>query len=39
MRNGQNMNIKIKYGTENLKKILIKLLKEEYVNYITMKQK
>lgn len=39
MENGQNVNIKIEYGTENLKDILIELLKEQYINYITMNEK
>ena len=39
MKNGQNVNIKIEYGKENLKEILIELLKEQYINYITMIEK
>ena len=39
MKNGQNVNIQIEYGTENLKKILVELLKEQYINYITMNGK
>ena len=39
MKNGQNVNIQIEYGTENLKEILIELLKEQYINYITMNKK
>ena len=39
MKNGQNVNIKIEYGKENLKEILIELLKEQYINYITMYEK
>ena len=39
MKNGQNVNIKIEYGKENLKQILIELLKEQYINYITMNEK
>ena len=39
MQNGQNVNIKIEYGKENLKEILIELLKEQYINYITMYEK
>lgn len=39
MKNRQNVNIKIEYGTKNLKEILIKLLKEQYINYITMNEK
>lgn len=39
MKNGQNVTIKIEYGTENLKEILVELLKEQYINYITMNEK
>lgn len=39
MKKRQNVNIKIEYGTKNLKEILIKLLKEQYINYITMNEK
>ena len=39
MKNGQNVNIQIEYGEKNLKEILIGLLKEEYANYIIMKEK
>ena len=39
MKNGQNINIQIQYGEENLKEILIELLKEQYINYITMNEK
>ena len=39
MKNGQNVNIQIEYGEENLKEILIELLKEQYINYITMNEK
>ncbi len=39
MKNGQNVNIQIEYGTENLKEILIELLKEQYINYITINEK
>ena len=39
MKKGQNINIQIEYGTENLKEILIELLKEQYINYITMNEK
>ncbi len=39
MKNGQNVNIQIEYGKENLKKILAELLKEQYINYITMNEK
>ena len=39
MKNGQNVSIQIEYGKENLKEILIELLKEQYINYITMNEK
>lgn len=39
MGNGQNVNIQIEYGKENLKEILDELLREEYINYITMNEK
>ncbi len=39
MKNGQNVNIQIEYGTKNLKEILIELLKEQYINYITTNEK
>lgn len=39
MKNGQNVNIQIEYGTENLKEILIELLKEQYINHITINEK
>ncbi len=39
MKNGQNVNIQIEYGEENLKEILIELLKEQYIKYITMNEK
>ena len=31
MKSGQNINIRIEYGEENLKEILIGLLKEQYI--------
>ena len=39
MKNIQNVNITIEYGEENLKKILVELLKEEYIKYITINEK
>ena len=32
MKKGQNLNIQIEYGKENLKEILIELLRERYIN-------
>ena len=34
MKKEQIMNVSIEYGKENLKQILIKLLKDQYINYI-----
>ena len=39
MKNGQNVNIQIEYGKESLKEIIAELLKEQYINYITMNKK
>ena len=39
MKNGQNVNIQIEYGKESLKEIITELLKEQYINYITMSKK
>ena len=39
MKNGQNVNIQIEYGKESLKEMITELLKEQYINYITMKEK
>lgn len=33
------LNVSIEYGKESLKQIILKLLKEEYINYITINQK
>ncbi len=33
------MMIRIEYGKESLKQIILKLLKEEYINYITINEK
>ena len=39
MKNGQNVNIQIEYGKVSLKEIITELLKEQYVNYITINEK
>ena len=39
MKSGQNVNIQIEYGEESLKEIITELLKEQYINYITMNEK
>ena len=31
--------VSIEYGKESLKQIILKLLKEEYINYITINEK
>lgn len=35
MKNEQNANIQIEYGKADLKQILLELLKEQYIDYIT----
>lgn len=39
MKSEQNSNIQIEYGEADLKKILLELLKEQYINYITINEK
>ena len=39
MKNQQNANIQIEYGKTDLKKILLELLKEQYIEYITINEK
>lgn len=39
MKNEQNVNIQIEYGKEDLKEIILGLLKEQYINYITMNER
>lgn len=39
MKNEQKTNIQIEYGKSNLKQILLELLKEQYINYITINEK
>ena len=39
MQNIQNVNITIEYGEEDFKKILVELLKEEYIKYISLNEK
>lgn len=39
MKNSENINIQIQYGKRNLKEILAELLKQEYIEYITINQK
>lgn len=39
MKKKENINIQIKYGEQNLKEIIIELLKQKYIEYITTNQK
>ena len=39
MKRGQNVNIQIEYGKGSLKELITELLKEQYINYITMNEK
>ena len=39
MKNEQKPNIQIEYGKDDLKQILLELLKEQYINYITINEK
>ena len=39
MKDKDVINVSIEYGKESLKKIIMKLLKEEYINYITINEK
>ncbi len=39
MKNQQNANIQIKYGKAELKQILLELIKEQYIEYITINEK
>ena len=39
MRNEVSLNVSIEYGKESLNQIILKLLKEEYINYITINEK
>ncbi len=39
MKSEQSLNVSIEYGKESLKQIIIKLLKEQYINYITINEK
>lgn len=39
MKNENNLSVQIEYGKEYLKQILIELLKERYINYITIDEK
>ncbi len=39
MKNSESINIQIQYGKQNLKEILAELLKQKYIEYITIRQK
>ncbi len=39
MKNSENINIQIQYGKRKLKEILAELLKQKYIEYITINQK
>lgn len=39
MKDKQILNVSIEYGEESLKQIVLKLLKDEYINYITVNEK
>lgn len=39
MEKRQNLNIQVEYGKENLKEILIELLREQYINHISRDEK
>lgn len=39
MKEKEVVNVSIEYGKESLKQIILKLLKEEYINYIIINEK
>lgn len=39
MKDKEILNVSIEYGQESLKQIILKLIKEEYINYITINEK
>lgn len=39
MKDKEILNVSIEYGKGSLKQIILKLLKEEYINYITTNEK
>lgn len=39
MKDKEKINVSIEYGKESLKLIILKSLKEEYINYITINEK
>ena len=39
MKSKESINVQIEYGEQNLKDIISELLKQKYIEYITIKQK
>lgn len=39
MKDKEKLKISIEYGKESLKQIIMMLLKEQYINYITINEK
>lgn len=39
MKDKEIMSVSMEYGKASLKQIILKLLKEEYINYITINEK
>lgn len=39
MKDKEVVNVSIEYGKESFKQIILKLLEEEYINYITINEK
>lgn len=39
MKDKEELKISIEYGKESLKQIIMMLLKEQYINYITINEK
>ena len=39
MKDKEIVNVSIKYGKESLKQTILKLLKDEYINFITINEK
>lgn len=38
MKKEENVKIDIEYGKQNLKQLLVELLTEQYINYITINE-
>ncbi len=39
MKNKEILNVSIEYGKESLKQIILNLLKNEYINYISLEER